>query len=274
MAVTLVMTLALATTIGSGLISLDAQQPETLSLLGDPLYAPSPPKAERARLENEVAEARAAIARAPADPEAALRLARAQKALGHVGDALETLTRAIENKVDAPALHLERGRGFVAIRKFELAQREFRKAVDTLPEAHCDLAFSLYLLADYKASRQEYGNCQAPGVFAYLAARRAGEDAGPKPVVPPDASSRERTITLPGSVVSGSTKPEASRAGAYIEAIERLLANQKPAAKDLLKPIVEKHKAEWMEPVYVAAENDYARIVNAEPKKKTKRRKD
>lgn len=250
-----------------------AQQPETLSLLGEPLYPPSPPKAERARLESELAQARAAVAHSPADPDAALRLARAQKDLGHVGDALETLTRAIEGNADAPALHLERGRGFVAIRKFELAQREFKRSIETIPEAHCDLAFVLYLLAEYRESRQEYGKCQAPGVFAYLAARRAGENAGPKPAVQ-DSQPEDRPITLPGSVVSSSTKPQASRTGAYMEAVERLLANQQPSAKDLLKRIVEKHKSEWMEPVYVAAENDYARIVNAEPKKKKTRRRE
>ena len=31
-----------------------------------------------------------------------------------------TLTRAIEGRADAPALRLERGRGFIAIRKFDL----------------------------------------------------------------------------------------------------------------------------------------------------------
>lgn len=249
-----------------------SQQPETLSLLGDPLYAPPVSKADRLRLEDEAAQARAAFARNPADADAALRLARAQRDLGHVGDALETVTRAIEGKADAPVLHLERGRGFVAIRKFELAQREFRKAVETIPEAQCDLALSLYLLGDYQGSRREYGKCQTPGVFAYLAGRRAGEDAGAKPPIRQDAPSRDRPARLPGSVASNATKPEASTEGAYLEAIERLLADQRPAAKDLLRTIVEKHKAEWMEPVYVAAENDYARIVNAEPRKKKKKR--
>ena len=274
MVVTFVLALAMATTIGAGLTAVDAQQPETLSLLGEPLYAPPVPKADRARLEDEAAQARAALARNPADADAALRLSRAQRDLGHVGDALETLTRAIEGNADAPALHLERGRGFVAIRKFELAQREFRRAAETIPAAHCDLAFALYLLADYTGARQEYGTCQTPGVFAYLAARRAGENAGPKPSLEQDPRSASRVIKLPGSVASKRAPPEASPAGAYMEAVERLLANQKPAAKDLLKPIVEQHKNEWMEPVYVAAENDYARIVKAEPKKKTRRRED
>jgi hypothetical protein len=57
-----------------------------------------------------------------------------------------------------------------------------------------------------------------------------------------------------------------------MDAVDRLIANDKTAAKDLLKPIVEKQKKRWMEPVYVAAEADYARILKAEPKKKKKKK--
>jgi hypothetical protein len=62
-----------------------------------------------------------------------------------------------------------------------------------------------------------------------------------------------------------------SIAVSYLDAVDRLLADQKPAAKDLLKQIVEKKRKMWMEPVYVAAESDYARIVKAEPKKKKRK---
>ena len=41
--------------------------------------------------------------------------------------------------------------------------------------------------------------------------------------------------------------------------------------KELKKAIVEKHKHRWMEPVYVAAEADYSRIMKSEPKKKKKK---
>jgi tetratricopeptide (TPR) repeat protein len=248
-----------------------SQQPETLSLLDEPLYAPPVPKAERARLEDEIAQARADLGRDPSNADAALRLAQAQRGLGRVGDALETLTRAIEGKPDTPKLRIERGRGFIAIRKFELAQREFGKASETVPEAHCDVAFALYLLADYKQSHDEYGKCADPGMFGYLAARRSGAVTGPRPAPPADPERRPNDVKLPGSVASKPEKDSQSIGAAYMNAVDRLVANQKPAAKDLLKPIVEKHKTMWMEPVYVAAEADYARIVKAEPKKKKKR---
>lgn len=247
------------------------QQPETMSLLEEPLYAPPISKQDRARLEDELTTARADVSRDPANADAALRLARAQRGLGRIGDALETLTRAIEGKADAATLRLERGRGFIAIRKFELAQREFRKAADTLPEAHCDVAFALYLLADYAQSHQEFGKCATPAMFGYLAARRSGAQAGPRPEAPADSQRRPK-IKLPGSVASKPSAEPPSIAGSYMDAVDRLLADQKPAAKDLLKAIVEKHKPMWMEPVYVAAESDYARIVKAEPKKKKKKK--
>src|SRR4029079_7696496 len=96
------------------------QQPETLSLLEEPLYAPPVPKAERARLESELAAARAEVSRDPSSVDAALRLASTLLDLGRIGDALESLTRAMEGKPDVSRLRLARGRGFITIRKFDL----------------------------------------------------------------------------------------------------------------------------------------------------------
>lgn len=246
------------------------QQPETMSLVKEPLYPPPVSRAERARLEGEVADARGALGREPASADAVLRLARAQRGLGHVGDALETLTRAIENKVDTPAIRLERGRGFILIRKFDLAQRELRKAADTLPEAHCDTAFALYLLADYPQSHEEYGRCAQPGFIGYLAARRAGTDAGAAPPTPADPGSPREPVKLPGSVSTKAPAPDTSMAGVYVKAVDRLIADDKTGARELLKPLIEKKKDEWMDPIYIAAEADYARVFKPEKKKKKK----
>jgi tetratricopeptide (TPR) repeat protein len=250
-----------------------AQQPETLSLLDDPLYPPPVPRAERARLEGEIAQARGAVGREPSNADAVLRLARAQWELGHVRDSLETLTRALEAKTDTPSIRLERGRGFLALRKFSVAEREFRKAAETLPAAHCGLGVSLYLLEDYKHAHEELKQCAQPGEFLYLAALRAGENAGARPAPPADAHPGPAAITLPGSVAKKEPKPEASLAASYMNAVERLRAGDSAGAKELLKPIVDKRKNEWMEPLYIAAEGDYARILKAEPKKKKKKKR-
>ena len=252
------------------LAALAGQQPETMSLVKQLLYPPPVTRAERARLEDEIAQARAAVGRDPSNADAVLRLARAQRGLGHIGDALETLTRGIEGKADTPAVRLERGRGFIVIRKFDLAQRELRKAADRLPEAHCDIAFSLYLLADYKQSHDEYGKCKDPGLFGYLAARRAGVDAGPMPPIPDETAAEEQAVRLPGSIAAKPRKPESSIYRVYMDAVDRLIANDKKGAHDLLKPLVEKHKDRWMEPIYIAAEADYARVFKPEREKKKK----
>ncbi len=250
------------------LTALLLQQPETLSLLKEPLYPPPVPRAERARLEEELAQARNDLGRDPASIDAVLRVARAQRGLGHIGDALETLTRGLEGKVDKPAVHLERGRGFIVIRKFELAGRELKKAVETMPEAHCDIAFSSYLLADYKSAHDEYGKCPDPGIYGYLAARRAGADAGPRPAAPADSDRHGPPITLPGST----TKPPRpdSIYVVYMNAVDRLMAGDKTGARDLLKPVVEKQMDRWMEPIYIAAEADYARVAPPAKHKKKK----
>jgi tetratricopeptide (TPR) repeat protein len=250
------------------LAGLLAQQPETMSLLKEPLYPPPVPRDERTRLEDEAAQARRQLAQEPGNAEAIVRLARAQRGLGHVGDSLETLTRALEGAADTPAIHLERGRGFIVIRKFELAQKELRKAVEKLPDAHCDIAFTMYLLADYKQAHDEYGTCSQPDVFGYLAARRAGVDGGPAPA-PPEAGTGDRPIRLPGSLTSKTPKGEAPIYTTYASAVERLLSGDKNGARELLRPVLEKQEERWMEPIYIAAEADYARI--APPKRKKKK---
>jgi len=250
------------------LVSLLSQQPETMSLLKEPLYPPPVPKAERQRFEDDAAQARTALVKDPSNADAIVRLARAQRDLGHPGDSLETLTRALEGAADTPAIHLERGRGFIVIRKFDVAQKELRKAADTLPEAYCDLGFTLYVVGDYKQAHDEYAKCKAPGIFGYLAARRAGVDAGAPPPIPEDPG-QASAVRLPGSLTAKTPKGSSSIYTAYLEAVNRLQSNDKAGAREQLKPVLEKQEDRWMEPIYIAAEADYARI--APPKKKKKK---
>src|SRR5688500_11858959 len=80
----------------------ERQQPETLSLLGEALYAPKLPKAARAAADAELARAHAAYTAAPSGVPEILALARAHRALGRVGDALIILTNGLEANPDAP----------------------------------------------------------------------------------------------------------------------------------------------------------------------------
>ena len=62
-------------------------------------------------------------------------------------------------------------------------------------------------------------------------------------------------------------------AAIYLDAAQSLIEGKTVAAKDLLKQIVEKYGNEWMDPVYIAAEVDYAKILKAEGKKQKAKRK-
>ncbi len=170
------------------------QQPETMSLLDQPLFAPRLSSDERSTREGVLAAARAAHDRDRGNVDAALALARAEMALGRVGNALEVLTHALESKPDDPRLLLERGRGLIVIRKFELAGKELRKPAETIPEAACALGLAQYLAADFAHARESLTKCPNPGVFAYLADSRIGPSAMPRPDVSreltPDASAR------------------------------------------------------------------------------------
>ena len=243
-----------------------------MSLLEKPLFAPPLSKEERGKREAAVAAALDAYTRDPASVDAVLGLSRAQMALGRVGDSLEALTRALENKPDDPRLALERGRGLMVIRKFELAVRELRKPAETLPEASCALGIAHYLAADYPHAREAFTKCPDPGVFAYLADWRTGPSAMPKPAVARQpVADPSAPIRLPGAATKPGPTTRLPLAASYLDAAQNLIEGKTELAKDQLKQIVEKNRNEWMDPIYIAAEADYARILKAEPKKKKKK---
>ena len=249
------------------------QQPETMSLLEKPLFAPPLPRDERGKREDALREARAAVRRDSSSVDAVLALARAQMSLGRVGDSLETLTRALEGKADEPRLLLERGSGLIVIRKFEIAARELKKASATIPEAHCTLGLAEYLAADYPHAREAFAKCTDPGtlsVFPYLADWRTGPSAMPRPSVARDAVPDPTVIRLPGSATKPAPATRLPMAATYLDAAEHLLKGRTKEARELLKQIVEKDRDEWMDPVYIAAEVDYATLLKAEAKKKKK----
>jgi tetratricopeptide (TPR) repeat protein len=254
---------------GPALRSVEAQQPETMSLLGQPLHAPPMSREARSKADAELVAARAAFTKDPSNADAALALARADLALGHVGEALEHLTRGIEAKPEDARLYLERGLGFIVIRKFPVAEKDFSKVAETLPAAYCGLGLAQYLAADFTHARESYANCAEPGIFAYLADRRTGKSTMPRPTVSPDqASSTTEDIKLPGSVSSKSATSRAPMAERYMDAVDDLMAGKTDAAKDRLKEIVERHRNGWMNPVYIAAEADYARILKAKGRRR------
>ena len=251
-----------------------AQQPEALSLLDEPLYAPSFAHEMHARLESALATTRAAYTKDRTNPDAALAYIRAQIAVGHIGDALETIAHAIEVKPDDNRLVLERARALIISRKFDSAERDARKALETIPEAGCTLGLALYLKMQFPQAREAYGKCADPGVFRYLADRRAGGTGVARPDLSAVAGEASATdIKFPGSVSSPPERRDQTMTAAYVSAAETISAETKPPARgkkdpaeDALKKIVEKDANRWLEPIYIAAEADYARILKAEGK--------
>jgi tetratricopeptide (TPR) repeat protein len=253
------------------LAALLSQQPETMSLLDQPLYAPSVPKGERAKAEETLATASAAYQKTPNDAAAILAYAQAVLAFGRVGDALEILTHGLEMNHDEPRLLLERGRNYIRIRKFGPAQRDLRKAAESEPAAKCSLAFAQYVTADFKTARETYAACPDPGIFAYLAERRSGLTPSSKPVPtgPPPAAGPP--IHLPGSVARQKADAQTPIVADYMTAVELLISGDQQKAVEHLKQIVEKNRRnDWMEPAYIASEADYARLYKPPHKKKKK----
>jgi tetratricopeptide (TPR) repeat protein len=222
------------------------QQPETLSLLGEPLYPFSLSKAARAKADEDLRTAHAAYAKTPNDVAAIIALEQAHLAFGRVGDSIEILTHGLEANPDDPRLLLERGRDYIRIRKFEVAQRDLEKAAAALPNASCALGFARYLAGAYARAQASYAACREPGLFGYLSARRAGQASAPRPA------------------------ESAPVAAAYLDAVERLLEGNADEATKRLKEIVGKHRSDWMEPAYIAAEADYAKLYKP-PRRKKKR---
>jgi tetratricopeptide (TPR) repeat protein len=249
------------------------QQPETMSMLEEPLYAPPFPKDVRARLDSDFAQARDQYARDPSNIDSAIAYVRAQAALGQLGDALESLAHAIEKAPDDQRLVLERAKILVVYRKFDAAERDARKALDALPESSCTLGFVLYLKMQFPESRSAFEKCSSPGLFKYLADRRAGGSTVPRPDL--KASNDERPtpdLKMPGSLATRHEQPRLTMAEAYAQAAETMAGEKAPRkghtdkAEDTLKQIVEKDHDHWLEPTYIAAEVDYARIIKAEGK--------
>ena len=245
---------------------LSVQQPETLSLLGDPLYPPKLPKAAREAADAELQRAHAAYTAKPSGAAEILALHRAHLALGRVGDALVVLTHGIEANPEAPDLYLERGRGYILIRKFDVAQRDLNKALPKRPEARCSLGLAQYLAGSFEQARTSYAECKDPGIFAYLADRRAGGTPKERPIPAGRPAASSSPIRFPGTAANQKVDAPEPLAGSYLTTIEQLLDGKTDAAQERLKEIVEKNRSAWMEPAYIAAEADYARL--SKPKRK------
>ncbi|MGQ0764439.1 MAG: prolyl oligopeptidase family serine peptidase [Gemmatimonadota bacterium] len=192
---------------------------EATSLLNEPLYRPSQPPEARARMLAQLATARAALERTPADADSLIWLGRRTAYLGRYNEAIDIFSDGIARHPADPRMYRHRGHRYITIRRFDLAIRDFEKAVslvrgkadvvepDGQPNArgiptstlqsniwyHLGLAY--YLSADFNGALRAYrehlrlrnnpDGLVAMSHWMYMALRRLGRDAEAARVLQP-----------------------------------------------------------------------------------------
>ena len=107
-----------------------AVQPSTeaTSLLGKPLISPPAPDSVRARLEADLTAARAALERAPDDPDARIWVGRRLAYLGRYRDAIAVFTEGIERFPKDARFLRHRGHRYITVREFDKAIADLERA--------------------------------------------------------------------------------------------------------------------------------------------------
>lgn len=138
-------------------------KPEAVSLLGRSLYATPASGEELAKLEKELADARAARRARPNDPEALIALGRRLAALWRYNEAIEVYTNGIMRWSNNAMLFRHRGHRFISIREFEKAVLDLVKA-RTLKADDFDILYHLglafYLEGRFEMARPVYEACR------------------------------------------------------------------------------------------------------------------
>lgn len=105
---------------------------EAVSLLGAPLVSPELPAEVRAEREARLAEARAAVAASPGDPDALIWLGRRIAYLGRYREAVNVYTRGIERFPRDARFLRHRGHRYITLRRFDLAAADLERAAELI----------------------------------------------------------------------------------------------------------------------------------------------
>jgi tetratricopeptide (TPR) repeat protein len=103
-------------------------KPEAVSLLGKPLFAPPVPAANRQRLEDDLARARADFERDPGSAEAIIWLGRRLAYVSRFREAIEVYTGGIAKHPEDVRLYRHRGHRFITVREIDKALADLEKA--------------------------------------------------------------------------------------------------------------------------------------------------
>ncbi len=101
---------------------------EGLSLLGDTLWRLPVPESARPRLEAALAEAQAAAAAAPDDPDALIWVGRRLAYLGHYQEAIARFTEGVQRFPNDARFLRHRGHRFLTVRELQPAIEDFTRA--------------------------------------------------------------------------------------------------------------------------------------------------
>lgn len=102
---------------------------EAVSLLGTPLQAPALSAETRARLEANLAAAKAAYDHTPDNADSIIWLGRRTAYLGRYRDAIDVFTRGIELHPDDARLYRHRGHRWITVRELDRAIEDLDRAV-------------------------------------------------------------------------------------------------------------------------------------------------
>jgi tetratricopeptide (TPR) repeat protein len=134
-----------------------APQPEVYSPLGRAFYA-------RSDAKDAIANADAALAKAPGSADLLLEAARVRDAALRFGESIPLYTRGMDAFPEDARFPRFRGHRFISTRKFDLAIMDLKKAASLAPASfdvsyHLGLAY--YLRGDYGHAAREYQRCLA-----------------------------------------------------------------------------------------------------------------
>lgn len=116
--------------VGSGANGPAAPRAEALSFAGEPLFAPAIAEPARARLELQLAEARAAYDGDPTDADAIIWLGRRLAYLGRYRDAIDVFTEGIARHPDDARMLRHRGHRFITTRQLARAIADLERAAE------------------------------------------------------------------------------------------------------------------------------------------------
>ena len=123
----IVVAFLLAIVAGNG-AALVSQKPEATSLLGKPLVSPDPAPDVKARMEADLAAARAALKKTPNDPDALIWVGRRTAYLGRHREAIDIFSDGVKRFPSDARFLRHRGHRYITVREFDRAIADLEKA--------------------------------------------------------------------------------------------------------------------------------------------------